>query len=198
MAWPPNQLPGSISAILGEDQDRRLTDVVGIAVCETDAHILVQKILQVESVIRVDEVSRILELVVNAIVSRVVEGNTKRLLYLWQVEIIGIQASWSRVCGRMTDIISTASRVKVVRRFDVVSAHVGGLVANLQIAWSQFGLGDGSICVVVGSVAFGRGPTEGNLVETAVEHVICKLGVRIDCIVVCLDAVGIVNSELGV
>ena len=52
--------------------------------------------------------------------------------------------------------------------------------------------------MVVGGVAFGGSSAEGDLVETAVVHVVGKFGVRVHGVVVRLDAVRVINSKLGI
>lgn len=59
-----------------------LTDVVSIAIRQADAHILAKQVLQIKPEVRVDEVSRVLERVVDTIATRVVERNTESILYL--------------------------------------------------------------------------------------------------------------------
>jgi len=98
----------------------------------------------------------------------------------------------------VADVIDSASTVVVVWGLDVVTAHVCGFVADLQLAWSQFRLGDWGINMVVGRISLRSSAAESNLVETAVVHVVRELGVRVNGIVVRLDAVGIVDSKLGV
>lgn len=52
--------------------------------------------------------------------------------------------------------------------------------------------------MVVGSIVFGGTAAIANLEETAVEHFVCKLGIRVDGVVVRLDSVCVVDGELGV
>ncbi len=52
--------------------------------------------------------------------------------------------------------------------------------------------------MVEGSVALGCLAAETNLVKASVEHVVGKLGIVVHSVVVCLDAVGVVDSEFGV
>jgi hypothetical protein len=47
----------------------RLTDIISIAICQTDAHILVKEMLKIQSEVGVDEIASVLELVVDAVVA---------------------------------------------------------------------------------------------------------------------------------
>ncbi len=57
-----------------------LTDVIGITVGKTDAHILVEQVLQVEPEVGEDEVTSSLEGIVVGIVTRVIQSHTESLL----------------------------------------------------------------------------------------------------------------------
>lgn len=99
---------------------------------------------------------------------------------------------------RMSYIIHSSSAVVVVRRLDIITAHVCSLITNLQNSWGQLNSGDGSINVVIASVAFSRCSAKLDLVLAAVKHVIGEFGVRVDGVVVCLDTVGIVHRKLRI
>lgn len=90
----------------------------------------------------------------------------------------------------MTDVVHAAPAVVVVRRLDVVAAHVGGFVADLQYAGSQLGVRNGRVRVVVACVSFGGGAAQLDLVQAAVVHVIGEFGVVVDGVIVGFDAVG--------
>ena len=120
------------------------------------------------------------------------------MLNLCLIEIGRVIRRWGRVVVRMADVINTTSTIVVVRRFDVIATHVCRLVADLLHAWGQFFLGDRGIGVIVAGVAFGSGAAKTNLVEASVEHVVCKLGIRIDGVVVCFDTVGIIDGKLRI
>lgn len=163
--------------------------------------------LKIEPKVRVDEIASVLEGIVDAVVARVVEGNAERLLHLRQVEVIRVVRGRRRVivrvyitvsqsfCGSSSrsltaNIIDATAAVVVVRRFDVVTAHVSGLIADLHNARGKLGIGDGRVRVVVASVASSCGTANLDLVEAAIIHVICELGVVVDGVVVGFDAVG--------
>jgi hypothetical protein len=167
-----------------------VADVVGITISQADAHVLVQEVLQIKPEVRVDEVSAVLEGVVDGVGAGVVECDAEGFLNLGQVEVIGVVRRRSGVIVTVADIIDTASAVVVVRRLDVVAAHIGGFVADLKNARGQLGLCDRRVGREVACVASGCSATDLDLVETSIVHGVCKLRIRIDGVVVCFDSVG--------
>lgn len=77
----------------------------------------------------------------------------------------------------MANIVDTASAVVVVWGLDVITAHIGSFVTDLQDTRSQLVLGDGRSGIVVACIAFGCSTTDLDLIETAIVHAVCKLGV---------------------
>lgn len=80
--------------ILQANTDSRLTDVISITVRQTDAHVLIEQMLQIESKVWIDKVSRVLESIVNTVAARVIKSDAKGLLHLRQVEIVRIVRRW--------------------------------------------------------------------------------------------------------
>lgn len=84
---------------------------------------------------------------------------------------------------------------RVVSTLNVVAAHRLSFAADRKDRGSRFG-GDWRAVV---KVAIGSGCTASfNLGQTAARHVVGKLGIGIDGIVVGLDAVGVVDSKFVV
>ena len=82
----------------------------------------------------------------------------------------------------MPDIVDTSTTVRIVRSFNVVSAHRCSLRAESLVAEAS----------QVGS------PAQRHLVLTAVDHFIGEHGIVIDRVIECLDAVRVVICEAGV
>src|SRR5690242_11689852 len=140
--------------ILQTNADSRLTDVISITVRQTDAHVLIEQMLQIEPKIRIDEVSRVLESIVNTVAARVIKSDAKGLLHLWQVEIVRIVRRRRWVVVWVAYVVDPASAVVVVWRFDVITAHVGSLVADLQHPRRQLSIRNRRIYMVVARIAF--------------------------------------------
>ena len=98
----------------------------------------------------------------------------------------------------MADVIHAATTVEVVRRLDIVAAHIRRLVADLHYARCQLGCSDWCIGMVVGDVALGTGTAETNLIQAPVEHVVGKFGVGINGVIVGLDAICVVDGKFRV
>jgi len=139
-----------------------------------------------------------LESKVDTVVARVVDRHTERLLDVAQVEVVRVARVRGGVLVWVADVVDAAAAVVVVRRFDIVTAHVLRFVADLHDTRSQFGLSDGRVSVVVAPVAFSSRAASSDLVEAAAKHVVCKLGIAVDGVVVSFDAVGVVYGKLGV
>lgn len=176
----------------------RLTDVIGVAIRKTDAYVLVEQVLEIKPEVGVDEVAGVLERVVDTVGARVVERHSEGLLHLWQIEVVRVVRRWRGVVIFVSDVIDTAAAVVVVRRLDVVSAHVSRFVAELHDAGGQSSLRDGRVGVVVAGVAFGCGAAQLDLVEAAIVHVVGEFGIGVNRVVVGFDAVGAGNvSQLA-
>jgi hypothetical protein len=87
-----------------------IADVISIAVEEIYTHSLVKQILEVLTEVREDEVSRVLELVVDiAVGCRVVEVDTNGILHVSLVEVRGEVRRWRRVIAWVTDVVGTTA-----------------------------------------------------------------------------------------
>lgn len=77
----------------------------------------------------------------------------------------------------VANIVDSASTIVVVWRFDVIPAHVGGLVADLQHPRRQLSICDRRIYMIIARIAFSCGSADLDLVQASVVHIVCKLGV---------------------
>ena len=154
--------------------------------------------LKIQPEVRVNEVAAVLESIVDAVAAGIVESDTKSFLHFRQIEVLGVVGWRSRILVWVSDVVDTTSTVVVVWGFDIIAAHVGGFVTDLQYPRCQFSLCDGRVCMVVAGVAFSCGTADLDLVQTAVVHVIGKLGVRVNGVVVGFDAVGVIYGKFGV
>jgi hypothetical protein len=102
-----------------------------------------------------------------------------------------VKASVCRIRASLTaNIVDTAATVVVVWRLDVVTAHVGSLVADLHHTGRQLRISDWCIGIVVAGIASSCGAADFDLVKAAVVHVVGELGIVVDGVVVGFDTVG--------
>jgi hypothetical protein len=84
-----------------------------------------EEVLKVLQEAVVNKVSGGLESIVDVVVGLgVINANTKSILHLSHVEEIREVLGRSGVIARMSDIISSTSRIAVVRTLNIVSAHI--------------------------------------------------------------------------
>ena len=141
----------------------------------------------------------------------VVQVHTDGALHVSLVEI-WCQVGWgSRVIRGMADIVGTAAaeamresvvtlrlesrgrHLRVVNALDVVTAH--GLRFAADREDRRVGVRRDRSAVVVLSICSGV-TASLDLVLAAVRHGVCKLGILVNCVVVRLDAVRVVDGEL--
>jgi len=145
-----------------------------------------KKILEILEETVVDEISRGLESIVNVVVGFcVVDTDTKGVLNFSHVEKVREVLGGSRIVARMSDIVSSTTRVLVIGSFDIVSAHILGFRAE----------GLGGEVILTGFSGFAA---VFDIFKTSTAHVQSKLHVVVDSIVDSFDAVSVVDGKLGV
>ena len=161
-----------------------VADVVCVAVDKSHSHTGVEEVFQVRHEVRVHKVASLLESEVDFVVreASVIGIDTKSVLCRCVVEERYDVVRWRRVIIWMADVVDATATEEVVRRLDVVTAHVGCFGAD---------------CLTIqgGGVDLFASL---DLFETAVGHVASKLHVVVDGVVDRLYAVCIVNSEFRV
>ena len=157
--------------------------VVCVAINEGDADTVVEDALKVGLENGVDEIARGLESICNGGVGLgIVKVDTDGLLCLCGVKEVDKVAVRSGVVVRVADVVNTAATVGIIGAFDIVTAHIGRLSADV--------FADGGGTVGLTAVV--------NLVEATVAHEAGEFHVVVNCLVDSLNAVGIVDSKFRV
>lgn len=111
-----------------------ITNVVSITVHQRNPDAFIQKHFKVLHEVRVDKIASLLEGPVHFVVSvGVVQINSECGLRRCLVEIID-EVGWRCwVVIGVTDIVSSAFAIVVIRTFDIVSAHICRFSANCEV-----------------------------------------------------------------
>ena len=133
----------------------------------------------------------------------VVDTDTDSVLDLCQVKVVLVEGRRRWIRDRMPDVVYTASSIEVIRRLNIVSAHVrsfraeggnagvgGGCIRNLTAIISSWNVASIDRC----SCCFAK----SDLIEATVQHEVRELSIAVNCVVVGFDAICIVHSELGI
>lgn len=166
-----------------EGQSVPITYVVSITVDQANADVVGKEHLQILKIRGIHKVASLLKDVVNLGVGRrgIVEVHTEGVLGGGQVEEVLEVFGWGWVVIWVPDVVNAASRVLVVRPFDVVTAHCRSFRADGLLRY--------------------RGPVslsaEVDLVETATAHEAGELHVLVNSVIDRFNAVRVVVGKLG-
>ncbi len=104
------------------------------------------------------------------------------MLYVWQIQVVGEVSRWCGIVVWMPNIVHSSTTICVIWTFNVVTAHITSFSADCLTR-------EGG---AVGLVAI------ADLIQAAVDHECCKLGIGVHGIVIRLDTVRVVDGKFGI